>query len=374
MKWIGCEILLFISLLFSLPQAFALELQVKPGVSARPTTLHWPLQNALETYLKNKRNPLAAVVVVDVASGKVLAIAEGGRPKGWSKGHLALYPSFPAASIFKTVSTAAALEMDVFHAKQKMTLTGGCANIHARGGWLRDVKPHRRNSLSLQRAYGNSCNGFFAKLAVNHVGLGNVLHYAEKLGWRKQIPADFNIPVSPMFPPSPSESNVQTVGRFAAGFGAVGLSAVHAAWLNLVVARDGYALPLSLYSDHPLPQVSPPLLSMKTTTELRKIMTRTVQGGTAGSVFRGRYRHLRRSAAGKTGTLTGRDPAGLTTWFAGMMPYEKPEVVVSAVVVTHDLWLIKAPHLAAEALRLWKILKPKQLPVAASQKKSKETL
>jgi cell division protein FtsI/penicillin-binding protein 2 len=80
-------------------------------------------------------------------------------------------------------------------------------------------------------------------------------------------------------------------------------------------------------------------------------MQASVQGGTASHAFRrGKYRKLREIVGGKTGTLTGQSPKGLTTWFSGMAPLDAPEIVVASVVMLESKWLIKGTHLAAESI------------------------
>jgi cell division protein FtsI/penicillin-binding protein 2 len=80
------------------------------------------------------------------------------------------------------------------------------------------------------------------------------------------------------------------------------------------------------------------------------ILDASVLGGTASFAFRrGKYTKLRGLVGGKTGTLTGSSPPGLTTWFAGMAPTDQPEVIVASVVMLEGRWIVKGPSLAAEA-------------------------
>ncbi len=75
----------------------------------RATTLHPWLQARLTSFLIDARSPIAAVVVADVKTGSILALAQGRSPANFgAKTHTALHPSFPAASVFKTVVTTAA--------------------------------------------------------------------------------------------------------------------------------------------------------------------------------------------------------------------------------------------------------------------------
>jgi cell division protein FtsI/penicillin-binding protein 2 len=172
--------------------------------------------------------------------------------------------------------------------------------------------------------------------------------------------------------PNPETSSVHRIGRFAAGFGFVGLSVAHAAWQMLTIANDGQSMPLKLF----MPNTQTPdnisrndmVISQHTARRLRDLMDATVLGGTASSAFRrGKYRSLRFDVGGKTGTLGGSHPDGITTWFAGIYPLDKPEVVVAAVTVLERLWHFKAPNLAAEALYAYKVWQKKHPQIAKSR-------
>lgn len=319
-------------------------------INQRKLTIVEPLQERLSQYIRNRRSPIAALVMADARTGKVLAMVQGKPPRQWGgTQHTALHNTFPAASIFKNVVAAAAIEYNDMDPNRDIGLRGVCGKVYSNGTWLRGSGSLR--NMTLHKAYGRSCNGFFAKIAVKNTGLGGILNMAEKFGWnRDHIPADFMLPSSPFYPPDVSSSSVQTVGKFAAGFGSVGLSALHAAWQMLVIANDGVSKDIKLFDTTSSDTDGRRLLTSRTASKLKAIMTSTVKGGTATSIFRSRrYRSLRHDVGGKTGTLSLKNPKGITSWFTGMMPLDKPEVVVAAVVIYENLWLFKAPDLAAEA-------------------------
>lgn len=206
--------------------------------------------------------------------------------------------------------------------------------------------------MSLRKAFGSSCNGYFAKMAVNNLGIGAINQFAKKLGWTMPLATDFAIEKSPYRPPSPLSSSAHTVGKFAAGFGNVGLSAVHAASLMMTIAHRGHPIPLHIFRNSPgiTAPSSDGVYSEATGDRLLEILDASVLGGTASFAFRrGKYAKLRGLVGGKTGTLTGSTPKGLTTWFAGLAPTENPEVVVASVVMLEGRWIVKGPSLAAEA-------------------------
>jgi peptidoglycan glycosyltransferase len=327
-----------------------------PGGEQRPTTINPALQTHLSSYIVDSKSPIAAIVVADVKTGSILAMAQGRGPEQWGgKTHSALHNAFPAASLFKTIVTAAAFEIGDMDPDEPMGLNGGCAQVRPNGDWLKERDGRSRMpSMTLRRAYGSSCNGFFAKVAVNDLGLSAITTFARKFGWEGSIPVDFQMDKSPFLPPGASNSSTHTVGQYAAGFGYVGTSAVHQAWSMLVIANQGVSMPLRLFRDTPIlapDGVAGRVISAKTAQQLSDLMTASIKGGTASSTFRvGKYRKLRELVGGKTGTLTGTSPKGLTTWFAGMAPTDVPQVVVASVVILDERWHIKGHNLAAEGI------------------------
>jgi len=321
----------------------------------RATTLDPVLQRHLTNFLIDNQSPIAALVIAEVRTGNILAMVQGRKPEDWGgHTHTALHSAFPAASVFKTVVTTAAFEVADFDSQAPFGLNGGCSHVRETGDWLKERNPSDVSRMTLRMAFGKSCNGFFAKIGVNHLGLGIITEFARRYGWDGAIPADFHVDKSPFLPPAPQNSSTHTVGSFAAGFGKVGLSAAHAAYVMLTIANHGATTPLRLFRDSPtLPPLSqrPRIYGEETAERLRDILDSSVKGGTAAFAFkRGKYRKLHDIVGGKTGTLTGSSPKGLTTWFAGLAPTSAPEVVVASVVLLENRWRIKGPNLAAEGL------------------------
>ncbi len=342
----------------------AMYAQTKEGPREELTIVPY-IQANLDKFLKDRGSPIAAVVLADVRTGNILAMSQGEAPDKWgSTVHSALYPRFPAASLFKTIVASAAFELTSLDADRPIGLNGGCANVRPTGIWLQDEVVSHRRAMTMRKAYGHSCNGYFAKIAVNLLGLSAVSRFAQKFGWDGEVTTDFKIATSPMNAPITKSASVHAVGRYAAGFGAVGLSPVHATWITMAIANNGLAKQLNIFKSSADPkdqknslsakQAPRQIVSAATAAKIKDIMEATVRGGTSSFAFRrGKYRKLREIVGGKTGTLTGYSPKGVTTWFTGVMPRDNPEVVVSAVVVLDDLWHIKGPNLAAEALSIY---------------------
>jgi cell division protein FtsI/penicillin-binding protein 2 len=325
--------------------------------SLHPTTLDPELQNRMQAFISERGSPISSVVLIDVKTGNILTLAQGRSPEKWgSSTHTAFYNRFPAASLFKTVVTTAALEMTATSPDQVFGLPGGCGgqDITPRGSWMND---EGGGSMSLRRAFGHSCNGFFAKLAINQLGIGAITKFARFFGWESQLPIDIAVDPSKMLPPPAANSTTHTVGRFAAGFGHVGISPLHGAWIATLIANRGIPKSLNMLRDQPSPANDQKLAiySPETADRLMDVMKSTVHGGTASNAFgKGRYRTIANEVGGKTGTLNGRTPEGLTSLFIGVYPISAPRIAVASVVVLEDHYLFKAPQLAAEAILAWK--------------------
>ena len=95
-------------------------------------------------------------------------------------------------------------------------------------------------------------------------------------------------------------------------------------------------------------------MSPEVTALLRSMLVDTTQSGTARRAFRDkRGRPILGSirVAGKTGSLSGKDPDGRYEWFVGVAPAESPRVAIAAVLVQGDLWWRSASQVAAEVLK-----------------------
>lgn len=345
--------------LYSLPKELPewSDTETNPQLDGRTVTIIPAIQNQVQRFIRNGGNPIAAMVMVNVKTGEIIAIAQGKSPSEWgAETHSALHNGFPSASLFKTITAAAGFEVAELDPDISLSMFGGCSHVNPRGIWPPAESSRPDQGLTLRKAYGHSCNGFFAKMAVNQIGLGPILTMAKKLGWNgTTIASDFALNPSPLREPNPSSSSIHTIGKFAAGFGSVGLSAVHAAWQYSLIANDGMAMPVHIFKKSnwttAKDQEKVRAIEAETAVNLRKIMDATVLSGTATSAFsKGRLKVLKPNVGGKTGTLNGTNPQGLTTWFAGLYPIEDPEIAVAAVVMLHDLWHFKATNLAAASI------------------------
>ena len=353
------------------------KIQISVSGVPRALTIHGRLQLHLEEYIKNRGNPVSAVVVVEVKTGNILAMAQGKNPKEWhSNTPTALHEYFPAASIFKVVSTLAAVEELGLDSQHPIELNHRCGVVLPSDvGEVPHGKKKRKKtasrSMSMEEALGRSCNAYFAKLGARQLGLPAITHYAELFGWVEggvnAVKTDFTMPPSSFHPSETGTMDPFDLGVLAAGLGTVEMSPIHAASIMLLLANNGVPKKLKLFEEPPATIISeaipPARFGADTSSKIRTMMHKTVDGGSASHVFHQRaYSYLRENVGAKTGTRQGRlysfpknTPANglLTTWLTLVYPYDRPEVVVAAVVANNEVWRIRGSDLGAEAVREW---------------------
>ncbi len=314
-------------------------------------TLDPRLQGELERELADWAVPSGAIVLLEPATGRILALAEHSRAEPGKRG-LPLRAFAPAASVFKIVTSAALLEQGVAP-DDEVCYHGGRHRLQK--NLLADDPRRDRRCASLAEAFGRSTNVIFAKLADR--GLSPDLLRAEAERFLFNVPIPFSRPVEV------SRARIDDDGfafsTAAAGFGPVRLSPLHGALLAAIVANRGVLVPPVLIDAAegeaaPGPPAPQRIVDSSVADVLGEMMRLTVSDGTARHVFRRAPPGLRSiSVAGKTGSLADRNPYRDFSWFVGYAPAEAPRVVVAAVVENGAVWRVRGPTLARDALALY---------------------
>ncbi len=302
------------------------------------------LEAQLNATLAQGQTPYAATVLLEVGTGRVLAVAQHST-RGSADG-LAFKPMAPAASVFKIVTASALLRAG----------TSADARVCIHGGKTRMqpsllVDNARRDTLctTLADALALSQNVAVAKLALQRLEPSALRDEAARFGFLQPYGADIaladagaaNIPDDPF-----------GFANTAAGFGDVKLSALHGALLASTIAQDGVRFaPRFIDDDAPLAD-GVRVLDRKNAQRIARMMADTVERGTGRRAFAQAPR-FNLPAAGKTGSLTDYTSGLDTTWFVGFAPVDNPQVAVATVVVNTAKWHVRAPAVAKEALRAY---------------------
>ena len=278
------------------------------------SSIHPDLQDYVMDLLQKSHTVKAAVVVVRPDDGRILAMA-GYDAEGNGDG-LCLEADFPAASLFKIVAAAAALEHAGFTPEKKVYFNGNKYTLYKRQ--LKQTRGRYTNEMSFKEAFGSSINPVFGKLGIYELGREVMTASGERFFFNRPIPFDLPVATSTLHVPADDFG----LAEIASGFNKrTRISPLHAALLGSTVANDGVMMrPWTIKrvvreNGEVLYQAEPAKLTAavdsKTAEDLRAMMRQTVASGTCRRSF---YR-LRKNKAfsnvelgAKTGTIN--DPTG----------------------------------------------------------------
>jgi len=292
------------------------------------------LQNEVQLIVNSIRAPHVAIVALDPKTGKVLAIAG----KSVSIPDITTHNLFPAASLFKIVTAAASFYTNDTNANSIVNFRGGNYALN-KYNYLPNVRADKRK-MTVGEAMGKSCNPVFGRLALNLPSSAVLRDFALMLQFGTPIQADFTIPQSDVFIPN----DAFNLSKTGAGFGQVTISPIHAAALVAAIANKGlFPVPQIIEKivdaeGNSLPiAVRPPkqIIDADIASSLVEMMKYTTKIGTARNPFASTKKNpgLPFEVAGKTGTLQGKAPKGLTKWFIAAAPASNPQIAIAAVVV-----------------------------------------
>jgi penicillin-binding protein A len=323
-------------------------------------TLDPKLQSFAEKLLTRARVPAGAIVVLDLKTSSVLALAdriEEGHPvvpvlQDGQPQHLALRRVAPSASLFKIVSGASLLQQGLRadrlypyrYAKRRIT--------------MRHLKPDKGSATAdLASALAKSNNGFFAATASRFVSQDTLYKTANDFGFNEPVP--FAALVEPSLATVPSDPLERA--RMAAGFWHSQLTPLHAAVIVQTVANGGHFVQPRLVDSvhhssgvsHKAPKSSKQrqVISETHAKALESGLRKAVRSGTASRSFAKWNPKLSSvKVYGKTGTLGARMPDRTYTWFAGYMRGTQKDIVVAVLAINGEKWWRKAPHIAHDLL------------------------
>jgi len=304
------------------------------------------LQRSLEQTLAGAHAIAAAAVLVDVASGQVLAAGEtgGGRPS------LLMDAVAPAASVFKLVTTAALYEKTPVTPRTIVCTAGGVREITEEH--LRPASGPDASCAAFGQALGVSRNAAYAQLATTALLRSDLVEVSDRLGFASAIALDARGQVGSLEVPY----NDLDFARTATGFENSRLSVFGGAQLALTIATGGLLRPMHLSRKDESSEPEERVLSVETARRLRRAMEITVHSGTAREAFvddAGRSLLGPIQAAGKTGTLCPEPGAPTASWFVGFAPSDHPTVVVSVLLQNPERWYRKGHQVARDLLAVY---------------------
>jgi peptidoglycan glycosyltransferase len=260
------------------------------------TTIDTKLQKYILKLLQRSRTLQSAVVVLNPADGRVVAMVDHAS-NGDGK-YLSLKADYPAASLFKIVSAAAALENAGYTPDTAMYFRGRRHTLYK--SQLKQVKDSWTTETTLRKAFALSNNAVFGKLGIYVLGQKTLAEYAEKFAFNQSIPFDLPLAVSPIDVPPDNFG----LAEIASGFNKKTLiSPLHASLLASAAANSG-KMPTPWLVDtildetdqvryHAQAGVLNQPLTGKPAGDLMDLMEYAARSGTSRSAFRagGQNRH-----------------------------------------------------------------------------------
>ena len=196
------------------------------------TSIVSPLQDFVVNLLQHSGTVKSAVVVMDPRDGRILALADQTQ-EGEGEG-LCLKADFPAASLFKIVSAAAALETAGFTPDRAVYYQGRSHTLYKsqlkekRGRWVTET--------TFRKAFARSVNSVFGKLGIYKLGQTVIEDYSGRFLFNRKIPFDLPVAMSSLEIPEDDFG----LAEIASGFNKRTLiSPLHAVLLAAAVANDG---------------------------------------------------------------------------------------------------------------------------------------
>ncbi|MBI5479218.1 MAG: penicillin-binding protein 2 [Deltaproteobacteria bacterium] len=352
-------------------------------------TLDADLQRLAERAFR--RYPAGAAVVVDVETGRLLALVSkpgfdpnllSGRLTFAEEARLNQDPYRPRldktlrehyypGSTFKVVPAVAALEEGVISPDERVQ----CKGYHELGRrWFRCSKFHGR--VNMYEALAQSCNIYFYKLG-ERVGMDRIARYAREFGLGEPTGLGLNGEV-PGFIPTQAWYREHAPGGFRLGYtlnatigqGATKVTVLQLAMLYAAIANGGSLnLPqlverIDTAANAPV-QEFPPRLRRRVAVKPVHLETlqRALAGTThqKGTAYDARLKDI--EVSGKTGTAQvrkmgkvrseGREQFGMGdhAWFVGFAPTRRPQIAVVVLVEHGGLGGHVAAPVAMEIMR-----------------------
>ncbi len=336
------------------------DMAPKMGTFRVRTTLDGELQRYILENLNRSYARYIAIVVMAPETGRVLA--KVGYDREDPANDPCLDSHFPAASIFKIITAAAAVEKSGLRPDSSLAYSGRKYTLY-KFQVAKDAK-RRTRSVSFRDSFAQSINPVFGKLGIHYVGRQALKEYAEAFGFNRSF--DCEVP----FPPS--EIAIKEVpyhwAEIASGFNRqTTISPLHGALIASTVANGGRLMTPILVDTitdkreriayRSRPSAVGRAVSADAAAVLQGLMEETVASGTCRKTFRKADRDpilSRLRIGGKTGSINSRDHSYRRyDWFVGFAgERDGDEAIALAAIVVHDKFIgTKAREYGRMAIR-----------------------
>ena len=314
-------------------------------------------QDMADVYLKYQPD-YACFVAIDVETGAILNLTSFVKSdEQWD--NLVLRAAYPAASVFKLITAAAAIDLNEVTPETIIPFNGKSTTLYKN-----QVFKHKKNKWTrtptFKESFAKSINPVFARIGAQQLGASKLTDYAARFGFGTPLQTDFILPTSNINLDLGTE---WALAEAASGYTRdITLSPIHAAQMAATVANGGRLVTpymvdtISSDSGEVLYQAEPSVdgaqvISLESANKLRSLMQETVRIGSARGSFNDikRYKVYRdMEIGGKTGSLTGLSPKGRHDWFVGYADKNGRKIAYASLIVNKEKWYVRSAYVARQ--------------------------
>ena len=310
------------------------------------TSLDISLQKYLHQQLNRSTSRYIGIVVMEPSTGRILSMV--GYDKTDQKNNPCLDNRYPAASIFKIVTAAAAVETHGFQPDSVFNYNGSKYTLYR--NQLKDRRNRYTHRINLKDSFAQSVNPVFGKIGANRLGKTVLKKYGVAFGFNRLI--DFELPLTP------SELHLTDEpyqwAEVASGFNReTTISPLHGAIMVSTILNGGQMVEPAVIDKVEddeggvVYQTRPVYLNQVITPETSLIMNRlmqaTVRSGTSRKAFRGQGKDRVLSKliiGGKTGSINNKSQDARFDWFVGFaIEKEGSKKLAISILVAHEKYI-----------------------------------
>jgi membrane peptidoglycan carboxypeptidase len=299
------------------------------------------LAEKIDNMLRRFKPMHSAILVVEPNSNEIIAWGETKDYKVQNAPDYISRNTFPAASLAKTITIAAAMESNRYSLNSPIPDRGAHHTLYK--NQLRVPENYTGPTIELQDAYAKSANPPLGIIGLN-VGAKRLRDAAKMLGYNMNFPGGF--PGRSNYAPPDSGYGLAEV---SCGFiqSTTLTPLLAAAQVRSILSKKPLEIPwasdLAGYAPKSRIALDVGKFSENTYYGLRAAMIRSVTNGTAKkhistkNMARKNFNAL--NIGGKTGSLDGNDPNGRYEWFMGFAQSkdDPKKAIVVVIMQVHDL-------------------------------------
>ena len=335
-----------------------LELDSEQKISIE-YTLDIDLHEHIASIYRAYKPDYATFVAIEPDTGKILSLTSYVKDEEYED-NFALGATYPAASLFKMVSAAAAIDTNKVSANTVIPFNGKSTTLYKS-----QVLHHKDNKytrrIPFSEAFARSSNPIFGRLGVEYLNSDLIFKYAKNMGFGGRLAQD--LPVSASQVDMTLGEEWQRAEASSGFTKDINVSPVHAAAMAAAVVNEGKLLAPYVvekaYDDtgeiiyQGKKDIATQMFSKSTAVTLKKMMQETTRIGSARKSFSSyrRYKAFKNAEfGGKTGSLSGLTPKGRYGWFVGYGERNGKKIAYASLVVYRDKWVVRPARVAFEVL------------------------